>query len=601
MKSWRSRTLTLVCAGLLFFACNLKQSDDDPAPGSNAGAAGVAAGSAGKDSAGNAGTAPGAAGEDGEAGSSSAGEGGTSGEAGADSGGDAGTSSGGTSGGSGGISGGGAGTGGTSTGGGGSGPIVDPGPGADPVPLWKEDFETGAVDWDITGGVWGVGAPTNAAGPAAFQGSKVAGTGLSLNYGVNNDAWIVTPPLNVPAAKDNPRFKIRYWYELAAGDAAYMYVRVVGGSWVNLGTLDQSGDGSWRQFMYSLKSRANQQVQFGFRLITNASAHSSGLFLDDARLEASGAMPFDPTEGFEADWNNWSAYSGVWAFGAPTAANGPKPFEGSKLAGTILSGDYGVNQDSWLTSPLIEVPAAALEPRITFKYWYELVSGDAGYVYIRVDGGSWTNLFTVDQSGDASWRSTTLSLAPYANRTVELGFRIITNASTFAPGFYVDDVRYETGDIPLSKAQGFENGFDGWSAYGGVWAVGKPTAVAGPAAHGGTALAGTILSGNYQVNNDSWLVSPRVKIPHETTAASVSYWYWYEFASGDAGYTYIRVDGGSWQNIDSIDQSGGNLWRQRTIDLTPYKDKTVEIGFRLITNASTFAPGFYVDDVTFKY
>ena len=64
--------------------------------------------------------------------------------------------------------------------------------------------------------------------------------------------------LEVPAARDNPRVAFRYWYELAAGDAAYVYLRVDGGSWQNLTTLNQSGDGAWRNLEYSVAQYADE-------------------------------------------------------------------------------------------------------------------------------------------------------------------------------------------------------------------------------------------------------------------------------------------------------------------------------------------------------
>jgi len=582
MKQWLSPALGLLGCGLIIYGCQTKK---DPNPDGSAGSAGTAdtsAGSssmAGSDNDGHGGE-PGA--QAGAAGAANGGAGNETSAAGA--GGE--TVQGGATGAAG------------DTSPGGMPPVVEP-PCPAATTVWKEDFEADAPDWGVTGGVWAIGKPTNVAGPTAFAGMQVAGTGLAADYAANQDAWLTSPEIPVPAAKEHPRFRFKYWYELAAGDAGYVYVRVKGGNWQLLSTLTQSGDAAWRQTVYNLESYADQTVQFGFRLLSNGASAAPGLFVDEAAFET-GSRCFTKNQGFENDWDNWSTYGGVWAIGKPTAADGPEPFEGKALAGTILSGDYQANIDSWLVSPIIDVPSAKEEPRVSFKSWYGLTSGDAGYVYVRADGGNWQLLSTLTDSGDGAWYNTTFPLNAYANRSVELGFRLLTNGQTFGPGFYIDDFQYQTGAPALTNPQGFEDGWAGWSVYNGVWAIGAPTAAAGPTPHSGTAVAGTVLSGDYDPDHDGWLISPRFVVPKDSTNPSAAYWYWYELAAGDAGYAYLRVDGGNWQLIDTLTDSGGSVWRQKKIDLTAYKDHVVELGYRLLTNGAANTLGYYIDDVTFS-
>lgn len=604
---------TALTACLSIYGCN----PTDDAPGGEAGAPSGGKGGSGGSAAsgGSSGKATGgSSGSQGESGSA-----GESSEAGAPGSGGSGATSGSSGkGGKGGSSGkaGGTARGGSSTGGdsgepgGGAGVPSEGGTGGGVVPVvcvpgttpgtatWSDGFESGGLDWDITGGVWAIGEPTATDGPQPFAGANVAGTVLGGDYGPSVDAWLVSPALDVPAAKKHPRFSFRYWYELAAGDAAYFYLRADGGSWTEITRLSASGDGDWRQIVVPLEGYADRQVEFGYRLITNSSANAAGVYIDDVRF-SEGEIGMGNCETFEDGWGNWTAYNGVWDIGKPTADDGPTAFEGEMLAGTILSGDYGDSNDAWLVSPLVEVPDADEEPRISFKYWYELASGDAGYIYLRTNGGSWTELTRLAESGDGSWRNLTYPLNAAADNYVELAFRLITNTSAYAPGFYVDDVHFETGPVAITKKQGFENGYDGWSVYNGVWAVGKPTADDGPDAHGGANVAGTILSGDYGNSNDAWLVSPRVFIPQAATSAKVAYWYWYSLAAGDAAYVYVRSDGGSWTELDRLSAAADDTWRQKQVDLSAYADHTIELGYRLITNTSAYAPGFYIDDVTF--
>jgi len=581
MKNLLKAPLGAFALGIIIYGCAAK--DDAPSPSSDGGTSGTDGGAA-PSSAGK--KATGAAGEPGAGGGGSKpiegsggapdGLGGALGDAGADVG--PGPES-------------------------GAGPVAS---GAEPpvvsstfspgTIVWKEDFEADAPDWSVTGGVWAIGAPTNGSGPDAFAGAQVAATGLAKDYANGQNAWLISPEIDVPAAKENPRVRFHYWYELAAGDAAYVAIRVDGGGWQGLSTLEQSGDGAWRQMVVNLDQYADHTVELGFQLYTNGAAVAPGFFIDDVIYEK-GASSFASPQGFEGDWDYWSAVNGVWAFGAPTASDGPEPFEGKALAGTILSGDYQNGNNAWLVGPVIDVPPAKNEPSVSLKYWYELSSGDAAYVAISVDGGGWQGISTLTGSGDKQWYNMNVPLAGYADRQVQIGFQLYSNGSTTAPGFYVDDVRYHLGFGDVTGAQGFEQGWAGWSAYNGVWAIGEPTAVDGPKPHSGKSVAGTVLSGDYEPGHDAWLVSPRFEVPKNSQTPGVSYWYWYELAAGDAAYAAISVDGGGWQGLDTLTESGGDTWRQKKIDLTPYKDHVVQIGFQLYTNGAANTLGYYIDDV----
>ena len=611
MRSFVFASTSVLGCCLSFYGCTVETGTNGSGGTSGSGtggAGGTIAGSSGKSSGGTSGKG----GNGGTSGSAGAGEGG---EAGVSLGGGGTTSSGqgGTGGKGGSARGGQGGSGGTSSSAAGeagaagemgaagsepSGPqpfVCQPASPGDVT--WSDGFESGGTDWDITGGVWAIGAPTASDGPLPFEGTNVAGTVLGGDYGPNSDAWLISPELDVPAAKEHPRFAFRYWFELAPGDTGYVNVRTEGGSWQQVFTITQSGDGNWHNVVIPLDAYADQKVQFGFRLFTDSAANAAGFYVDDTRF-LTGDIGMGNCENFENGWDQWSDYSGVWDIGKPPADDGPSALEGTELAGTILSGDYESNQDAWLVSPEIAVPKAAQEPRFGFDYWYDLAAGDTGYTYIRVNHGPWQSLAQVNQGGDDSWRHLSIPLNAYADETVELGFRFFSDSAATAGGYYIDDVRFETGAPVVNTNEGFEDGWDGWSAYNGVWAVGKPTAANGPSPHGGKAVAGTILSGDYPINGDAWLVSPRIAVPESATHAKASYWYWYDLAASDTAYAYIRVDGGPWQNVDTLSAMADDTWRQHQLDLSSYVNHTIELGFRLFSDSSAVAPGFYIDDVT---
>jgi len=591
MKRWLFPSVGLLTTTLLAYGCSKIESKEPP--GENGGTSGSGPESSGKSSGGDSGETSS------DSGGTSSDSGGTAGSGGAstDEGGAAGAA--GAVGALGGESSGGAnGSSGTSSTSDGTCPGSETTFKAGTV-VWEEDFEGTAPDWSVTGGVWAVGKPTHTSGPAAFSGKQVAGTGLTSDYDNSKSAYLSSPEIKVPAAKTHPRLRFDYWYELAAGDAGYVVIRVDGGNWQTLSTLRQSGDGAWRQMVLNLGEWADHTVQLGFELSSNGSATAPGFFIDDVIYET-GAQDFASQQDFEGAWDYWSATNGVWAFGAPTAPDGPAPIDGKALAGTILSGDYQNSTSAWLASPVIDVPAAKKDPHVSFKYWYELASGDAGYVALSVDGGNWQTVTTLRGSGDGQWYNFDLPLGAYANRQVQLGFELSSNGAATAPGFYVDDVHYETCLPALVSPEGFENGWAGWSAYGGVWAVGEPTAAGGPSPHSGKAVAGTVLSGDYESSTDAYLASPRFLISKDSKTPGMSYWYWYDLAAGDRAYFVISVDGGNWQTLDTLADSGGDIWRQKKVDLTPYKDHYVQVGYQLSANGAANSLGYYIDDVTFN-
>jgi hypothetical protein len=613
MRSFLVVGATWVACGFAAYGCTTTSDDDDtnaqagmPASGGTGGGAGASGATAGKGSGGsstggNAGT--------GEAGEGGAPTGGTTGGSTASGGKGGSAATGGTK-----SSGGTTSTGGTSaagaageaeggaagaeTGGTGPAPFVCT-PDAPGTVTWSDGFESGGTDWSITGGVWAIGAPTKSDGPSAIEGSKVAGTVLDADYGNNENAWLISPDIDVPAAKNHPRVGLRYWYELASGDTAYIAIRASGGSWQTFSTLTGSGDGSWRNLVIPVDSFANETIEVGVQLVTNNAATAAGVFVDDFRF-ITGDIGLGNCENFENGYDGWSVYNGVWDIGVPTATAGPDAEEGHALGGTVLSGNYADNENAWLVSPEFAVPAASQNPRVSLSYWYDLAAGDTGYITVRPTGGSWQTFTTLTGDGTGSWRNLTIPLNSFANENVELGFQIVTNNAAEGPGMYVDDVRYETGPLPdVVAKEGFENGWDGWWAANGVWTIGKPVAPDAPAPHGGKAVAGTFLNSDYVENENAWLVSPRLVIPHTAKSPKLSYWYWYDLAAGDTVYAAIRSDGGSWQTIDTLQASADDTWRQHQADLTPYINHTIELGFQIVSNNSANGAGFFVDDVNF--
>jgi len=465
-------------------------------------------------------------------------------------------------------------------------------------------------DWSVEGGQWAFGRG-NVNELAPLVGDKLAGTVLSARYGSNVDARLISPEITVPAAAEKPRFKYSYYYDFGDGDYGQLEIRESGGAWqaLNAGKLDQSSMG-WSQRVVDLRDYAGKVVQLAFRIVTNTNTNQAftsgyGYYIDEFSLET-GAWVFNNNEGFEGtDHSDWSVEGGQWAFGRGNV-NELAPLAGDKLAGTVLGARYGSNVDARLISPEITVPNAALNPRFKFAYFYDFGDGDYGQLEIRESGGAWQPVTggKLDQEGN-DWSQRVLDLRPYAGKVVQVAFRIVTDTSTTQAassgyGYYIDQFVLETGPWLFTNNESFE-GIDhaDWSVEGGQWAFGRGN-VNEPTPHTDLKLAGTVLGGRYGSNVDARLISPEFVVPAN---ASMTYYDWYDFGTGDQGQLQIRVSGGSWQNVVGGSYSAANkVWTLRSLDLKAYSGSTVQVGFRITTDLSTSSSatsgfGWYVDDV----
>jgi len=161
-----------------------------------------------------------------------------------------------------------------------------------------------------------------------------------------------------------------------------------------------------------------------------------------------------------------------------------------------------------------------------------------------------------------------------------------------------------------------------FTANAGDWQWGVPTS--GPnAAHSGSKVWATNLSGNYNDATESYLDTPEIDLTG-LDSTRVTFWHWYEneFSSDvywDGGNIKISVDGGSYQLIEPEDgydgildsyntilggepcfggpETTGNFWHQETIDLSPYTNHRVKLRFHFGSDQYTTTSGWYIDDV----
>jgi hypothetical protein len=103
------------------------------------------------------------------------------------------------------------------------------------------------------------------------------------------------------------------------------------------------------------------------------------------------------------------------------------------------SGIYTNMNDASLYSPYF---AATPDSDFSFYHWYATEANN-DYGYIEVDNGSgWWRTLGDFTGSSGSWVQEMYAMAGYGGQTIRLRFRFISDYSTFAEGWYVDDVLY---------------------------------------------------------------------------------------------------------------------------------------------------------------
>ena len=150
----------------------------------------------------------------------------------------------------------------------------------------------------------------------------------------------------------------------------------------------------------------------------------------------------------------------------------------------------------------------------------------------------------------------------------------------------------------------FEQPDPEWQIENGVWEIGVPTAGPG-SAHEGSAVAGTVLGGNYPYNTDSRLISPAIDLSTVSgdERLELRYWQWFAYNySGDLGRLQISVWNGSgwdnWVDLSNPAATYSSNWAPVHRDLTAYAGQTVRLCFYHNSDCCGGVNlGWYIDEV----
>ncbi len=298
---------------------------------------------------------------------------------------------------------------------------------------------------------WERGAPS--AGPgAAYDGTRVWATNLTGDYNNSADESIVSQVYDLSGYA---LVTLRFWYWLdteTGYDTCFLELSTDGGAtWDTLDTF-AGHDSTWKVASYSLPSVS--QVVFRFHFVSDGSVTYSGFYLDSLSI-VGGSGTVIASWDFEADSGNFTPDppSGLvnineWEWGSPTA--GPAgAHSGVNCWGTDLDNNYENNAVMELWSPPVNV---STWPRVTLQFWMwrDAESVDTSFVEVSPDGGATWYLVDAITTDITTWTLKQYDVSPYASTNLRVRFRLKTDGSLNYPGWYIDDVAFDTVPAPLA-------------------------------------------------------------------------------------------------------------------------------------------------------
>jgi len=272
------------------------------------------------------------------------------------------------------------------------------------------------------------------------------------------------------------------------------------------------------------------------------------------------------------------------------------------LAGTVIGGVYENYEDSYMTSPSINL-SGLTSIKLTLQSWeYFEKSFDFGYIQVSSNNGvNWTQLYKTDTVAEG-WNPLSFDITSHRSSQFRMRFYLHTDISIQRGGWSLDDIQI-TG-IPeetVALDEAFDTPPAGWNLEGS-WETGPaqggyedPTTDASGVAGG--MLAGTSIGGPHDAYEDSSMTSPTYDLTHMSSALlTFQSWEDIEWPSTNA-FVEVSTNGGvTWQPLYSI-TSPKSHWKHHSFDVSAYTSSNFRVRFRLVSNGSVGHGGWSLDHI----
>ncbi|MFA9558868.1 S8 family serine peptidase [Evansella sp. AB-rgal1] len=399
---------------------------------------------------------------------------------------------------------------------------------------YSQDFENYPVGW-ITEGSWQWGEPT--AGPSPVVGSKVIATNLTGNYPNNAADLLLLPPFDLRNT-DEASLRMNHWYDIENNwDNGYVGVTADFGETWEIVEHFTGRDQQWRNLFVDLNPYAGSDtpVFVAFEFTSDGSVAYPGWYLDNMELVGEDTEAPDVPANLTAESSS-VGISLAWEASIAPDVNGYRVYKS-----TTSGSDYEVlteTSDTFFTDTDVEVG---------LEYFYVVTAFD------------------------------------YSNNESDYSNEAFAGAPNIEVIFHTD---FDADD------GGFTIGGENNS-----WAWGTPTNGPG-AAYAGENLWATNLTGNYNNNEDSWIMSPEIELSADLATAELTFSYWQNIENNwDNGYVEVSTDGGdTWDTLRGYTNIH-QYWQTDSVSLNNYIGETIQFRFALNTDGSVVRVGWYIDNV----
>ena len=310
---------------------------------------------------------------------------------------------------------------------------------------------------------------------------------------------------------------------------------------------------------------------------------------------------------------------GGWTAAAPWGLTSSDRHSGQYCWTDSPAGPYGASTDSSLEIKVDLGPA--IMPVLSF--WHRYIfdpNVDYGYVEVKEDGTStWNRIYAVTGT-QAAWVEEKVDLSSYAGKKVYVRFRLISDGSNQADGWYIDDVRIGETQSPVTVYP-FRDTMDLPAAvmnwHSSSWSL-------VPDSHSGTYAYKDSPTGKYGDQVWSELILANSMNLQGAVHPQLSFWHKYnltnhngnygEYSScnnnynreHDYGIVYLSTyngQAGTWTELARY--TGSADWKQEKIDLSAWAGlPNVRIKFVLydqrsenFSNCNNRLAGWTIDDV----
>ncbi len=312
------------------------------------------------------------------------------------------------------------------------------------------------------------------------------------------------------------------------------------------------------------------------------------------------------------DWQNVTGDNFDWTLrsgSTPSGGTGPSSAaHGSYYYYTEASGSNSPNKVAILEGPCFDLTGKT-NMRLTFNY--HMYGTGMGNLRVQVStngGASWSTISSITGNKGNSWKSTTVSLSAYANKTIKIRFRGQTGAN-YRSDMAIDNIHISKNVLACTSTivnfpyiASFESNYGGWSntsADDFNWtrrSGATPSGGTGPSsAQHGKYYIYTEASGNNSPNKKAIIYTPCFDLSSQNTARVAFYYHMYGSGMGNLKLQMTTNNGQSWTTIWTKSSNQGNAWKYASVNLKSYVGQTVR--FRFIgTTGSNYKSDMAIDN-----